>query len=367
MPSATAPIATVRAALERRKAPGSIWAATVLITLGFAVNAHAAAIGIAETDPRSFVRDDLSPNPKWENLNVRFARAIFPYDVAQRPAGDPERRRLTGWLIALARTGTGANVSFRDNGHIPSEAEFKAAFQAFISTYGPGTAANVTLVGPWNEPNFKGIGATTSAGQHLWDPNCPASGATIHNCMPRLAAYYYRWATKICPTCTLAAGEFAGSRSRRNAAYVDAYKTNLGYHRPALVAVHTYTDPKRYQLRGDNRALETRWFVQRLLGDSHFSKAHMWISATGAYRRVYTHGKVRTLSEKSQCRATAFIQRLPGLAPSRITRIYYYTHFDGSGKDETGLLGKGDARTAKERLAYWNIKHRDHVCHKRKG
>ncbi len=190
------------------------------------------AVGISDSDAASFT------HPAWDSLDVRRARAVAPYDVAQRPAGDGRRVMLDQWLaearargvepyVTLARS----NLNRRPDGvyRAPTAAQYEAGFRAFRATY-----PDVRLIGAWNEPNFavSAGGAVLPSGRAMANPDCPIED--LDHCGPMLAAFYWRLVRSICPmpTCVAVAGEFDSTPNDRR--YWDAYRRYLRSHRPRV-------------------------------------------------------------------------------------------------------------------------------------
>ncbi|HUS67856.1 MAG TPA: hypothetical protein VMZ28_25145 [Kofleriaceae bacterium] len=282
------------------------------------------AVGISDSDASSFT------HPAWDALDVRRARAVAPYDVAQRPATDRRRRMLEAWLAAADAAGVEPYVTLarsdldrRADGvyRAPGADAFEAGFRAFRLAY-----PDVRLIGAWNEPNFdvSAGGAVLPSGRALADPSCPIED--LDHCGPLRAAFYWRIAHKVCPepTCVIVAGEF--DSTPHDTRYWDAYRRGLRTHRPRVWSIHPHVDANRFQsgghhcVAGDRRCV-TRTFMAWLNGlDASWDVGHVWLTEVGAYRR---NADGELFSDASQRAATAFILRLPQISP-RITRIYYY-------------------------------------------
>ncbi|MGS2617776.1 hypothetical protein ACVCAH_25120 [Micromonospora sp. LZ34] len=335
------------------------------------------AQGIADSGESTFA------SPLWPGLNVIRGRVIVPYDVALRPASDARRQKFEAWLANAENAGVTRNVGLAripepdrpGYGRAPDEATYRNAFAAFIAAFG----ARVDAIGPWNEPNFRptdGSRLLLPGGQYyLDDPGGGCNGANplVANCGPRMAAYYYRWAAVDCPSCLLAAGEFAGTQSSD---YVQKYKRHLGTHRPNLWSVHNYADVIRYQVSGEHTPAELNNFLDELYcagshhcvpGQTDWSSGNVWISETGAYYQLdcRTHNvscdpgtNVHVLGETSQCQAAAFINRFSNVS-GKITRIYFYTFTDGRSGDNTGIV---NAAGTAPRKAYYVVRDRAESC-----
>ena len=332
----------------------------VITMLAPAADAQPTVQGIADSGPRTF------KSPLWHGLNVRHVRAIVPYNVALLPERNNRRHDFEEWLFRAKAAGASVNVGLGrikqgpGRGHAPDERTYRRAFRAFVSRYG----RIVDTIGPWNEPNFRPNREQRlllpDRRHFLDDPNAGCARPTVNNCGPRLAAYYYRWAAHDCRRCTLAAGEFAGTQSSN---YVQKYKLHLGPRHPAVWSVHNYADVIRFQVRNNHQAAELRMFVRELYclrgnhcirGKTTWTSGQLWIGAVGAYYQLDCHAhrvsctpgrRVHVFGPISQCRAAAFINRLPGIS-SKITRIYYYTFSDRRTGDNTGLVAAGSGRPA---------------------
>jgi hypothetical protein len=282
------------------------------------------AVGISDSDAASFT------HPAWPSLNVHRARAVAPYDVAQRPSTDGRRQLLDQWLAAARARGiepyvtlARSNLNRRPDGvyRAPTASQFEAGFRAFRATY-----PDVRLIGAWNEPNFAVAagGAVLPSGREMADPDCPIED--LDHCGPMLAAFYWRLVRSICPapTCLAVAGEFDSTPN--DLRYWDAYRRYLRSHRPTVWSIHPHVDANRFQsgghhcVSGDNRCV-TRTFLSWLRGlDPSYDVGHVWLTEVGAY---YRNADGTVFSETSHRDTTAFILRLPDISP-RITRVYYY-------------------------------------------
>lgn len=167
------------------------------------------AVGISDSDAETFT------HPAWDGLNVKRARVVVPYDVAQRPANDARRLKFEAWLQATAAKAVEPYVTLGPsdlrkaaNGKYlaPTDVEFRAAFESFHATY-----PAITLVGAWNEPNFPN--SVLQSGVPLDQPTCASED--LENCGPLRAAFYYRLVVSICPDCTVAAGSSTRRRTTR--------------------------------------------------------------------------------------------------------------------------------------------------------
>ncbi|HEX8082678.1 MAG TPA: hypothetical protein VF529_00200 [Solirubrobacteraceae bacterium] len=349
--------------------------------------AVAADIGISESEPsfidNSYFRELVSRH------KPRLVRGVFAWDVATLPLESTRRQWLKQWLAAVRAARAEPFVALNWGGspnHGPSRTAYEAAFRQFIAVYG-----TQLVIAPWNEPNRKGK----------------------QKVGPRRAAVYFRTARKVCPTCRLVAGEFAGSK--KSLRYVRRYMRRLRLPRE-VVGIHVHGDTRRFQLcSAPRKALrddgvhrffdfkrkcrgsfgELTRFFSRLLPNRR-----LWITEAKSYRRLPLvkkrknrktgkKEKVRKLvyfSERMQCRATAFIQSLPDIsaAHGRIERVYHYRFDDSYGHffnrrperppkvrvdtDEGLVKRDGEpvatprGRPIRQRDAFYNVKHEDKRC-----
>jgi hypothetical protein len=379
----------------------SLLATAAVIGAAFAAlpaSAGALAVGIADSESSTFT------SPLWPGQNVIRLRVIVPYDIAKRSTTDSRRASFQDWLNkfeAFRATHPDAtiNVGFEritqsnipGYGHAPDETTYRSAFAAFRSAYG--AYFGHMRIDPWNEPNHNpedGSRARLPGGVYFLDQSdggCNTSTPLVANCGARMAAYYYRWARVDCPTCSLEAGDFAGTEGYD---YIQKYKYHLSTYRPDVWAVHNYSDVATYQISGSTNATELKEMLGELyctststagysLGVQHcadygtnWSSGELWVTATGAaYSFACSKHKVLgcpdnswvVKGEQSQCNAAAFIMRF-GNIDSRITRVYQYTFMDPNYNnlgvdDETGVVN-GTGTVA--RKAYYVIRNRNQTC-----
>jgi len=246
-----------------------------------------ATLGIADSDSATFT------DPAWAGLNVRYARAVVPWDVALTDPNAPtaagaRRADFDRWVAAAAAAGVRPLVTFErsldpSRAGKPTLAVYTQAMQAFVAGY-----TSVRDLAPWNEPNFRDASFNPYAGD-------PAGAAAL---WPALQS--------ACPGCIVAAGEFAGIPGDP---YVAQYREALGTQQPAVWSYHAHLDAE------SATAPVTRFFATALP-----ATARLWIDEAGAYfrdasGRIDGDGAQRTGA-----------QRLLGVrtvAP-RVDRLYYY-------------------------------------------
>lgn len=313
----------------------------------------------------------------------RLVRGIFPWDLALPvdPGRTGLRQRFEDWAIAVRRLGAEPFVTFNHggSGFAPSPGRYGKAFAAFLKAFGPNgeSAAKVTLIAPWNEPNqrFDVNVVRRRKGKEQKETVSAIAGAAT-------AARYFKKANQACHAsgvrCKLVAGEFAGNMSPANQRYYERYFHELRAKprpvRPGLFGVHIAGDVKRFQIcnsrsahkqindrirkrrqlirerHGDprrvrdfpfrgfcgpngkaTRARLLHEFRKRIAGrEGAFRGARMWVTEVPTYRTLayIGHGVRARLSfeDSVQCRAVNFLRQLP-----RVGRVYIYRFWDRDG------------------------------------
>jgi hypothetical protein len=269
-----------------------------------------------------------------------------PWNVAQPGTATTDLTYLKGWLRAAEGHCSEALISFKADapGAPPTQAEYKAAFIAFVDTP---WATETGFTGafsftPWNEPN---------------NPE-PAGSGLGKALTPEQAATYYLTAEHQCASrgCKVAAGDFASnstwwdafewncandnvaaadlckSPSSENtgglpASYLDRYKNYIVNHaanyflgdgfRPKYFAFHGWHDVNEYldhdSACGSYGDCATRRLLQSLGGS--WSHVEIWDTEVGM-------GQKKAYSDPEQACGAAFLLRLTAL-DRRITRLYY--------------------------------------------
>jgi hypothetical protein len=258
--------------------------------------AGAVELGISDSDAPTVLE------PHWASLNLTRARIVVPYDVATTAgaAGIARRENFERYRANAAASGVSLLVVFAHSQDqpvpvAPSADQFAAGFAAFRASY-----PELTTFAAWNEPNNRDTGEYALGSQ------------------PQLAAEYWLRAQALCPTCTIAAGDFAGIPG--DDAYVDAYQAHLAAAGadPAVWAFHAHSDVNRYQVLGVSDARVSRYYLSKLQG--RWAGARIWIDEVGARFRDAS-GLV--WGDASQRDATSLLLGLAALDP-RIEAIYYY-------------------------------------------
>jgi hypothetical protein len=279
----------------------------IALFLGLAPPAQAAwnfQLGIGEQQPPMF--DD----PRFVALGMEHVRVVTPYDVACRPGAD--QHYLDIWLAGAARTGARALVAFSfsprpgQRWKLPSYRTFLKCFRAFRARF-----PQVRDFNPWNEANH-------------------SSQPTFRH--PKKAAGFYNAMRRVCPTCTVAAGDLLDwSHLVR---WLERYRAHLR-GRPRLWSIHNYLDvnrPRTWRESGTRKLLR-------------LTRGRLWITETAG---VVVSPRYATYDERRAADATrrmfAFARRSP-----RITRLYAYqwqAGCDPYGWDSAWFRSNGSARPA---------------------
>lgn len=246
-----------------------------------APSAHALVTGIGDQQPYLF--DD----PLYQQLGLDQVRVIVPWDASL--TGDAATRQ---WLMSAANHGKTPLVAFEhargadcSDGPCPhpTVVQYEAALRAFFADW-----PWVREIAAWNEPNHR---------------SQPTAGS------PALAASYYDAARRVCPTCTITAGDLLddpGSSPR----YLAAYRAALD-EEPAVWGLHNYYDATYRTSDGIDRLLAA------VPGD-------VWLTETGGIVR-FADGRGGGLPE-DEGRAAEAVRWLYEMLPSRtrVRRMYLY-------------------------------------------
>lgn len=396
--------------------------ASSLLLAAVPAKSQALLPGLADSEPNTFESPLLtSPGPHVERFRV-----IVPWDVATRGPSHPyydRRLQFEDWIakfldfrathpsatfnVGFERINvrepnvpaSGGKIATTMLGHAPTGAQYKAAFNAFLSAFGK--HMSYMRIDTWNEPNYDPgnasrpllPGGTAGVGPYLFEEDagsCNSASPQAETCGPRMAAYYYRWANEQCELagigCNLEGGEFAGGVSWD---YIQKYKHHMGaVVRPQVWGVHNYGDVTAFQASNDHSPDELRKMIRELycieetnqgvyLGPHHCTsttnwsgtKPPIWVTATGA---GYTfscseHPSIPacdpgdvyvkdTELANTQCEAIAWMMRWDDI-DTRVDRVYHYTYMDPnfqSSSDDTGVVNTSGtaARPAYDVLRY---------------
>lgn len=296
----------------------ALWLVLGITALGLGASpARAVVVGVSDSDSNTFSTTDSTGKNLYDGLHAHTARINISWDLAQLPTNDPERANLQQWLANAAAHQQTPLVTFKPtdpkdpnqaaytcfgcgaNGSnvpiAPTVTQQSQAVSAFLATWGPGTAANVTNIGPWGEPDNTAVDIRMPAdlSQQLGRVEC--SNTDADHCGPHAAAYWWRQVTSQCSTCTVVAGDFSSFADFRPSNpesmynYVKSYQYYLGGRVPSVWGLHPYTDLARYEDYNDTVAPYTSQFANVLLAGSTYGSSHIWLTEVGAnYRRACT-------------------------------------------------------------------------------
>jgi hypothetical protein len=251
-------------------------------------NAWNFELGIGEQQAYMF------SDPRFAALGLENVRVVTPYDVACHPG--PHQYWLDVWLAEAARVGARPLVAFSFSWRrgrmwkLPSYRAYMKCFRAFRARY-----PQVREFNAWNEPNH-------------------SSQPTFRH--PKKAAGYYNAVRRVCPRCTVPAGDLLDWRL--DGTWFDRYREHLR-GRPRLWSIHNYVDVNR---RRGWRGSGTADLLRRTRGK-------LWITETG--------GVVRSLrNPHNERRAAAATRKMFRFAwrSSRITRVYAYQWQAACGRRE---------------------------------
>lgn len=244
---------------------------------------------------------------------VTQARVNVVWDLALLAPGDPRAADFAAWLAAVERRGWRPLVSFAADGPVdPATADYAQAVRAFRAAH-----PEIAEYTAWNEPNRRRTYAS-----------------------PRQAAAYLKALTDACDGgCTVAAGDFAGTRMPGGyfAAYAAAVRA-LGL-RPAVWAYHPYevvndATPDRFD------GLAAFWAA----AGASDPRVAVWFTEVGAFQCVHGVPYGTGAQDAAAGRLNALLaDPVYGTA----SRVYYYHLANGPDCDwDTGLLAGGRARPA---------------------
>ena len=273
----------------------TVTAALAAVTMSASSAGAMPYIGISQSFQDFGLKDgvaakDVTTSKYFAGLRAGSLRVIVPWDIALRPAADPERRDFEQFLYrARALYNAGMNpdpivvfgptenatniydggIGWDSNGYrAPTVAAYQAATHQFLALYGPnGTfgVPRVRMIGAWNEPNREpfrmqltggppnAIPVLTHDGNDMASPSCP-SPATANNCGPRAAAYYWKTARDemdaACAgsglSCYAIAGEFTSGFGATSQSYWGAYVSNvnslINANYPKQISFHGHHD-----------------------------------------------------------------------------------------------------------------------------
>jgi hypothetical protein len=222
---------------------------------------------------------DTFSHPLFQQLKIRHARIIVPYDALSFPNQTAE---VDHWLNSARAAGVQPLISFNHSRvrptKRPSARAFAKAFAGFRKRY-----PFVKTYSPWNEAN------------HQTQP-------TFHR--PRLAAQYYNVVRARCRGCKIVALDVLDQAGMTS--YVRAFR-RYAKGRPRIWGLHNYRDTNRFRTSG------TRSLLRVVPGE-------VWLTETGGIVRFTTN---LPYSERRAARATKFMFKL-ARSNRRIKRLYIY-------------------------------------------
>ena len=292
--------------------------ATLAVILCLAVPAAAAAQAPATSVGLSDQEGTTLVDPLVDWLGFEQARVIAPWDVAlDRSREFDHWLRWAGWsgVEPLVSFGRGGEDCRRPGCHLPSAAEYRAAFAAFRRRW-----PEVTTVSVWNEANH---------------PGQPTADR------PDAAAAYYRAAVDVCPGCRVLAAEVVDIPGMTS--WLQRFQRALG-RRPRLWGLHNYGDVTRLQ---DDATLQMLRTVD----------GEVWLTETGGLVRFELPGGTVRWPE-DEARARAAIEYGFALADAhaeRIPRMYLYNWREGAASRwDSGLVSPG----GRLRPGFWAVAER---------
>lgn len=274
--------------------------ALVLVVLGaVATSGQIAAAarpvtGISDNGP------EVLDAPAFRALNIDAVRLVVPWDAADRPGR---------WGVSLARAaalGADVLVAFEhaDGDRcpgapcaLPSVDRYEAAVSAFLSVH-----PSVRTITAWNEPNH-------------------ASQPTAH--APEAAAAYFDAARRVCPSCTVVAGDLLDGAPM--ASYLAAYQGAL-VTTPAVWGLHDYYDATYFQSSGVDALLRA-------------TTGPVWLTETGGIVSFTSSSGSLPYDERRAADGVSWVYQLADRRP-RIARVYFY-QWQGDPRNafDSGLVG----------------------------
>jgi hypothetical protein len=286
----------------------AILAAAVACLLTAPAAASALVVGIADQKPQMF------SDPLFQNLGVRHARLVVPWDVLHQSWS---RDELDQWMQAAHAAGVRPLLTF---GHsrvdakrhfLPSPRRVQIEFKLLRARY-PWAMEWAT----WNEPN------------HCGEPTCKH---------PKVVARYHDALRRACRGCTILASEVLDMPNM--ASWVRRF-TAATRIRPLRWGLHNYIDANRFRTTG------TRALLRATTGP-------IWFTETGGVlrRQDRRHRVEFPGGSMHAARATRWLfDRLVALDRRRVTRVYLYQWSPGTDAAETwdsGLVSpRGTPRAA---------------------
>ena len=256
--------------------------------------AAAPVTGISDNAP------EVLDAPAFRALNIDAVRLVVPWDAGGRPG------RWDWSMLRAAAFGADVLVAFdhadgdRCPGApclLPSVDRYEAAVSAFLRAH-----PSVRTVTPWNEPN------------HASQPTASA---------PAAAAAYFDAARRVCPSCTVVAGDLLDGAPM--ASYLAAYKSALG-STPAVWGLHNYHDATYFQSSGIDALLRA-------------TSGPVWLTETGGIVSFTSGASSLPYDERRAADGVSWVYQLADRRP-RIARVYFYQwQGDRANAFDSGLVG----------------------------
>jgi hypothetical protein len=299
---------TARSARRGRRSAAVLAALALGVLAAPAAAPAAATVGFSEQQPAMFY------DPLFQELGVRHARLIVPWNTARDVRA---RREVDAWMFAARLANVVPLVSFNHSRRcfartckLPGAAQYTRAFRAFRARY-----PWVREYSPWNEAN------------HFSQPTYRK---------PRAAATYYNIARRACNGCKIVAADVL---DQGDAAWYLHNFLRFAKGRPRIWGLHNYSDTNRFRSRGTARILRT-------------VKGVIWLTETGG---VVKFGRAFPFSPSRAARATSYMFRLAKLN-RRISRLYIYqwTGAPRNARFDAGIISPN----GKPRPAYYVVRKR---------
>ena len=231
-------------------------------------------------------KTEMFTDPRFEELGLRLARLTVSWDALET---DWQREQLDEWLFAARRAHVEPLITFSHSrlpGQrrvLPTPGRFAYEFALFRHRY-----PWVKTFAAWNEVN------------HCGEPTCHKVGLVVR---------YYRAMRRLCPRCTVLAGELLDFPNMTS--WVKSFQRILGAQ-PKYWGLHNYRDANRLQTSNTRRLLKA-------------TRARIWLTETGGIVNRLNKSSVSfEQSPRHAAVATRWVfDRIVPLSP-RIQRVYLY-------------------------------------------
>jgi len=312
----------------------------------------------------------------WPALKTSTVRFSPPWDIAYHHDGPPSsvaNRELAviqtcfnAWLAGMRNAGARPEIAFKpdpsyrspDGAFVgaPDIHTYRLAIDAFTREYSnPASThgmARVQIISPWGEPDDPAKIFMPQGGHLLSDPNCHGS-PRVNTCGPILAAHMWQAVRASCKRCDLLgggpgsgviAGDFSSlggirapeAGSGRQGSYLDVYRKNLGQGRPAVWALHPYSDIMAFEKAdaahqpGPNPATT---LVSQFAGDlsafGYHQHTQIWLDEISAFQYYNQSGAYRpgwtpsVQADAGHYLLTGLPKAAGGPGEPKVTRAYY--------------------------------------------